>query len=120
MTKVRTSSLLSAICLLAALCAHLSSQVPVRKVEVHARRFEFAPAEITLKKGETVQITLISDDVPHSLLVKDLNINKVVTKAHPVDILITPGAAGDFHGQCGRFCGSGHGKMAFTIHVTEQ
>lgn len=88
-----------------------------KTIEVHVKRFAFTPSEITIKKGETVTVKLFSDDVTHALLVKDLNISREVSKGHPADIAITPQSAGDFHGQCGRFCGSGHGHMTFTVHV---
>ena len=96
-----------------------SAQNSAQTIEIHARRFDFSPAEITLKKGETVTIKLFSDDVPHSLVVKELGINKEVSKGHPEEVTVTPDKAGDFHGKCGRFCGSGHGSMALTVHVQE-
>jgi len=86
-------------------------------IEVHARRYSFVPAEITVPKGESVTLHLISDDVPHSLVVKGLGIDQTVTKGHPADVTFTPKDTGDFKGQCGRFCGSGHGSMLFMIHV---
>ena len=92
---------------------------PARTIEIHAHRFAFTPSEITLKKGETVTLRLISDDVPHSLVVSDLQINQEVSKGHPAEITVTPTSTGDFHGKCGRFCGGGHGSMVFTVHVTE-
>lgn len=63
-------------------------------------------------------LKLFSDDVPHSLLIKDLGINQTITKGKPAEVTFTPGQVGDFHGQCGRFCGSGHGKMTFDVQVT--
>jgi cytochrome c oxidase subunit 2 len=93
---------------------------PGRTSEIHARRrHAFSPAEITVRKGETVRLELISDDVPHSLQIKDLGLNETVTKGRPAEILLNPRQAGDFRGQCGRFCRSGHGQMMFAIHVTE-
>lgn len=89
-----------------------------RTIEIHAHRYAFTPAEITVKKGETVRLKLFSDDVPHSLLIKDLGINQTITKGKPAEVTVTPQVAGDFHGQCGHFCGSGHGKMTFDVHVT--
>jgi cytochrome c oxidase subunit 2 len=88
-------------------------------LEIHAHRFAFSPSEITLKPGETVHLHLVSDDVPHSLVVHGLHINQEVSKGHPADITVTPASAGDFPGECGRFCGSGHGSMRFMIHVKE-
>jgi cytochrome c oxidase subunit II len=90
-----------------------------RTIEIHAKRFTFEPAEITLEKGETVTLRLFSDDVPHSLVIKDLGVNREVAKGHEEDVTVTPDKAGDFHGKCGRFCGSGHGSMSFTVHVKE-
>ena len=104
------------------LCLLTSSRVqadqPPRTIEVHAQRFAFQPAEITVKAGEPVHLRLFSDDVPHSLLIKGLGINQEVTKSHPVDVSFTPTQAGDFQGRCGRFCGGGHGRMTFVVHVS--
>jgi cytochrome c oxidase subunit II len=94
------------------------AQKPARVIEVHARRFAFEPSSITVHRGETIRLQLISDDVPHSLLIKSLGINEAASKSHPGDILFTPNQAGDFEGRCGRFCGSGHGNMHFVVHVT--
>jgi cytochrome c oxidase subunit 2 len=91
-----------------------------RRIEIHAKRFSFTPAEITLEKGETVTLALTSDDVPHSLLVDGLHINGTMTKGHITEVNVTPETAGDFKGRCGRFCGSGHGSMLFVVHVIEK
>jgi cytochrome c oxidase subunit 2 len=99
--------------------ASLHSQDAERTIEVHAKRFAFTPSEITIKKGETVKLQLISDDVTHALVVPDLHINQEIKKGHPGEIAITPTTAGDFHGKCGHFCGSGHARMVFTVHVVD-
>ena len=108
---------LGALCLIMPLSSSPSDQGSTRTIEIHAHRYAFEPSEITVKKGETVQLHLISDDVPHSLLIPDLGINEPTTKSHPGDATLTPKNTGDFHGRCGRFCGSGHGRMLFTVHV---
>lgn len=36
--------------------AIVAAQEPGRTIEIHAKRFSFSPAEITLKKGETVKL----------------------------------------------------------------
>ena len=116
MTKV---SRLAVVLILGAL-VQLPSRLLAQEgqtIEVHAKRFSFEPAEITVKEGETVKIHLVSDDVPHSLLIKDLGVNQEVSKGHPADVTFTANKVGDFQGKCGRFCGSGHGSMLFTVHV---
>jgi len=109
------------VCLaLGLVSASCLGQSPARRIEIHARRFSFTPAEITLEKGETVTLALTSDDVPHSLLIEGLHINGTMTKGHITEVNVTPEAVGDFKGRCGRFCGSGHGSMLFVVHVIEK
>src|SRR5258706_368672 len=52
------------------------AQDEIRTIEIHASRFAFTPSEITLKKGETVKLRLLSDDVTHALFIPDLNVNQ--------------------------------------------
>ena len=95
------------------------AQSSTQKIEIHAQRFSFVPAEITINKGETVTLALTSDDVPHSLVIQGLHVNGAMTKGHVTEVTITPDTVGDFKGKCGRFCGSGHGSMLFVVHVVE-
>ena len=99
--------------------SRLLAQQPAHTIDVHARKYNFDPSEITLKKGEPVTLRLTSDDVTHSLRVPGLKINQEVSKDHPAEVTITPSSVGNFKGECGHFCGIGHGKMKFTVHVTE-
>ena len=115
----KTRSALLILSLFVCLPLMSSSQDPVRVIEIHADRYAFSPAEITLKKGESVTLRLVSGDVAHSLIIPGLRINQPITKAHPVELTLTPESSGDYGGKCGRFCGSGHGTMLFTVHVKE-
>jgi cytochrome c oxidase subunit II len=90
-----------------------------RTIEIRAHRFQFEPSQITVKRGETVTLSLVSDDVTHSLFIEDLGINITIVKGHATQVQVTPQNVGDFNGRCGRFCGSGHGKMTFVLHVVE-
>ncbi len=94
-----------------------SEATPARSIEIHAKQFAFEPAEITLKKGETVKLVLISDDVPHGLAVEGLPIHADMDKGHSMTVIVTPEQVGDFQGRCSKFCGSGHRAMHFTVHV---
>ena len=105
--------------LLAAADPSLYAQDAAHTIEIHAKRFSFTPSEITVRKGESVKITLISDDVTHELVIPELNVRREVSKGHPAEVTFVPGQAGDFHGMCGHFCGSGHGSMTFTVHVKD-
>jgi cytochrome c oxidase subunit II len=90
-----------------------------RRIEVSVKRFGYTPAEITLKKGEPVVLVLTTEDVAHGLKFKELNLNSKVEKGKPSELAFTPDQTGDFVGHCSVFCGSGHGSMTLTLHVTE-
>ncbi|MCU1250216.1 MAG: cytochrome c oxidase subunit [Edaphobacter sp.] len=90
-----------------------------RRIEVSVKKFAYTPAEITVKKGEPVVLILTTEDVAHGLKFKELNLNAKVEKGKPSELAFTPDQAGDFVGHCSVFCGSGHGSMTFTLHVTE-
>jgi cytochrome c oxidase subunit 2 len=90
-----------------------------QRIEVSVKKFAYTPAEITLKKGEPVVLVLTTEDVSHGLKFKELNLNTKIEKGKPAELAFTPDKAGDFVGHCSVFCGSGHGSMTLTLHVTE-
>jgi cytochrome c oxidase subunit 2 len=96
-----------------------SAQLAPKKIEVVAKRFEYQPGEITLKKGEPVVIALRSEDVAHGIHFKELNLQAKIDKGGTGQLAFTPDKTGTFVGHCSVFCGSGHGGMTLTIHVVE-
>jgi cytochrome c oxidase subunit 2 len=95
------------------------AQDPPRRIEIVAKRFEFSPGEITLKKGDPVTLVLTSKDVQHGLKLDAFNQVLIAKKGESSQVEFTPAEAGDFVAQCASFCGSGHGSMKLTVHVTE-
>jgi cytochrome c oxidase subunit 2 len=95
------------------------AQAAPRRIEISAKKFEFTPAEITLKKGEPVVIVLKSMDVAHGLRFRELGFNVKASKGQTTEAAFTPTKTGDFVGQCSVFCGSGHGHMKLTLHVVD-
>jgi cytochrome c oxidase subunit 2 len=95
------------------------AQEPPRRVEIVAKRFEFSPSEITLKKGEPVILMLTSKDVQHGLKLDAFNQVVIAKKGESSQVEFTPAEAGTFVAQCASFCGSGHGSMKLTVQVTE-
>jgi cytochrome c oxidase subunit II len=97
-----------------------STSDPNSKVlEIIAKRFEFSPAEITLKKGEAVTLRLKSEDVTHGFLVRPLKIDAEIPAGKSTDIAIVPQVVGKFISICNHFCGRNHGNMKMTINVVE-
>ncbi len=94
-----------------------SKQESPSRIVVHAKRYAFSPAEITLKRDKTTKMILISDDVPHGLTVEALGIHAQMVPGHHIEVVIKPKEAGDFSGACSVYCGSGHRDMEFVVHV---
>jgi cytochrome c oxidase subunit 2 len=93
------------------------SEEPARVVEIRAHRFQFEPAQVTLRRGETVKLVLRSDDVVHGFFSRPLGIDTEIHPGAPTEIVVTPTAAGRFVTICDHFCGAGHGNMSLTFVV---
>ena len=88
-----------------------------RVVTISAKRFEFTPNQITLKRGEPVTLRVSAEDRDHGFYQKDLKIDLDLTPDHSSEVTITPEKSGRFVAICDHFCGSGHGNMKMVINV---
>jgi cytochrome c oxidase subunit 2 len=95
------------------------SQVAPNRIEVTVSRFAYSPAEITVKKNQSVVLSLKSSDVAHGLRFRELNQDVKIPANGTAEMRFTPDKTGDFVGHCSVFCGSGHGTMTLTLHVVE-
>jgi cytochrome c oxidase subunit 2 len=88
-------------------------------IEITAKKFEFTPSEITLKKGEPVILRLSSSDRVHGFMSKPLKIDTDIPSDTTKDVAVTPDAAGNFTVICDHYCGTGHGNMKMKVTVVE-
>ena len=88
-----------------------------RAIVITAKRFEFVPSTITLKKGETVKLVVTSEDVTHGFFLRPLKIDTDLVPGETQQITVTPQSAGTFTAICHHFCGAGHGNMKLTVVV---
>ena len=88
-----------------------------RVVEITAKRFNFTPSQVTLKKGETVKLVLHSEDVTHGFFMRALKLDEELEPGQTKEVVITPQVAGSFTTICHHFCGANHGNMKMTITV---
>lgn len=86
-------------------------------IEIVAKRFQFTPSEVTLRKDEPVILRLRSEDVTHGFYMKKLGIDATIEPGKSTDVRITPHQAGKFVTICDHFCGTGHGNMKMTLVV---
>ena len=81
------------------------------EITMTARRFEFDPAVITVKKGEKVRLIITAIDHDHGFKLDAFDINQVLKQGDPTIIEFTANKAGTFAFKCSVYCGHGHGKM---------
>ena len=121
MGRIVSTILLAGVCEIGLLGVP-ATIVPTRAtkvIEISAKKFEFTPSQITLKKGEPVILRLHSSDRVHGFMSKPLKIDTDIPNDSAEDIALTPDSAGDFTVICDHYCGTGHGGMKMKITVVE-
>jgi cytochrome c oxidase subunit II len=88
-------------------------------IKITAKRFEYNPKEITLKKGVPVVLEFTSLDRLHGFKCAALGVRADIKPGQVTKVPLTPQKVGDFEFHCDNFCGSGHGNMSGMFHVVE-
>jgi plastocyanin len=88
-------------------------------VKIVAKKFEYTPNQIKLKKGEPVVLELTSLDRLHGFNIPDMGVRADIKPNEVTRVRVTPAKAGTFTFFCDIFCGDGHGEMSGQIIVEE-
>jgi cytochrome c oxidase subunit II len=97
-----------------------ANAVPVERViHITAKKFDFSPDSITLKKGVPVVFEISSADREHGFNLRAFGIRTNVSPGKVSRIRFTPDKTGKFTFSCDVFCGDGHEEMTGTVVVTE-
>lgn len=91
----------------------------VTEITMLAKKWEFTPKTITVKKGEKVRLSISSADVDHSFTLPAFNIDARLTAGESTVVEFTPDTVGTFPFTCAVYCGAGHGDMRGEVVVTE-
>jgi cytochrome c oxidase subunit 2 len=92
---------------------------PTVEFDITAKQWEFEPSTITVKKGDTVKLTITSLDVDHGFALNEFNVNERLVAGETVEVAFTADKAGEFTFFCNVFCGSGHSQMNGKLIVEE-
>jgi cytochrome c oxidase subunit 2 len=89
-------------------------------IKVTAKKFEYSPNEIRIKKGVPVILEFTSLDRVHGFFAADLGGVRATTEPGKVTrVRIVAPKAGTYEFHCDLFCGDGHEGMTGTIIVEE-
>jgi len=91
----------------------------VKVIRITAKKFDFTPNEITVKKGVPVALELTSSDRVHGFSLSDFKLTAKIEPGKVTRVLFTPDKTGEFTFSCNIFCGSGHEDMAGRLIVTD-
>lgn len=111
-----------ALAVVLAYCVAAQETVPAgapREITMTAKKYEFNPGTITVKKGERVKLVITALDKDHGFKIEALGIEQILKKGVPTTVEFAADKAGEFPFQCSKFCGFGHGKMKGKLIVEE-
>ena len=88
-------------------------------IQKTAKKFEYSPKDIKVKKDVPVVLEFTSLDRLHGFNCPGLGIRSDIVPGKITQLRFTPGKGGSFPFHCDNFCGLGHEGMTGTITVEE-
>ena len=90
-----------------------------RVIAIVARKWEFVPQEVPLRRGEAVILELTSPDTAMGFALDSGGIRADLTPGKVVRLRLQPDKPGPIGFYCDVFCGSGHEGMDGVLVVSE-
>ena len=87
------------------------------EIRVTARKYEFSPNEITVKRGDHIRLVITALDRSHGFKLEAFRVDQKLSKGEPVTVEFTADQTGTFPFECSHFCGLGHQKMKGQLRV---
>jgi len=88
-------------------------------VKLIAKKFQYGPEQVTVKRGTPVVFEITSEDGKHGFNLPDFGVRADVIPGATTRVAFTPGKSGTFTFACDVFCGSGHEDMSGTLVVVD-
>jgi cytochrome c oxidase subunit 2 len=96
-----------------------SAQPKEKVIKITAKRFNYTPAEVTLKKGVPVILEFRTLDVMMGFNLPDFNVRADIVPGKTTRLRLVPDKTGTFIFLCDIFCGSGHEEMNGRLTVVD-
>jgi cytochrome c oxidase subunit 2 len=88
-------------------------------IHITAKKFEYSPSEIILRKGVPVVLELTSLDRVHGFRLTEFGIRADIKPGEVTRVRLVPQQTGRFAFACDVFCGVSHEEMAAEIVVID-
>jgi len=112
----------AAVATLGSLGAYVAAQSaePKEKViRITAKKFNYTPGEVKLKKGVPVILEFRTQDVLMGFNLPDFNVRADMVPGKVTRLRLTPDKTGTFVFLCDVFCGTGHEEMNGKLVVVD-
>ena len=87
-------------------------------IDIVAKKFEFVPADIAVRRGQPVTLRFTAPEVPMGVNLADFSQRVDIVPGQVATLRFTPDKVGTFTFVCDLFCGSGHEDMSGTLTVS--
>ena len=116
---VVTIAAVAAMVFLGSATTYVLAQPKERVIKIKAKRFDYTPGNLTLKKGQAVVFELTSADVLMGFNLPDFNLRADVVPDKVTRVRFVPDKTGTFTFLCDIFCGTKHEEMNGKITVVD-
>jgi cytochrome c oxidase subunit 2 len=96
-----------------------SAEPNERVIRITAKKFNYTPGEVKLKKGVPVILEFRSEDILMGFNLPDFNVRADIVPGKITRVRLTPDKTGSFVFLCDIFCGAGHEEMNGRLIVTD-
>lgn len=116
---VTTIAVVALIGLMAVLIPRPTRSAQEQVIRMTAKKFEYSPNEITVKKGVPVVLEITSLDRDHGFKLREFGVRADIKSGATTRVRIVPNKTGRFPFQCDVFCGTGHEDMSGELVVVD-
>ena len=96
-----------------------SAEPKEKVIKITAKKFNYTPGEVKLKKGVPVILEFRSQDVLMGFNLPDFNVRADIVPGKPTRLRLVPDKTGTFVFLCDIFCGTGHEEMNGKLTVVD-
>lgn len=82
-----------------------------RVISVLMKRYEFVPSVIKVRKGDTVTLTVTSEEVAHGFFLPTFGVNLKTAPGESATTTFIADKEGSYSFRCNVYCGEGHASM---------
>lgn len=117
--RVAVAAAVVALGSLGAYVATQSAEPKEKVIKITAKKFNYTPGEVKLKKGVPVILEFRSQDVLMGFNLPDFNVRADIVPGKVTCLRLVPDKTGTFIFLCDVFCGSGHEEMNGKLTVVD-